>query len=106
MRKDQEHAPLFETCSCGLHIVHAAFQTGVKSTKWNLGKVLKFMFNLFHDSPARREVYILESRSEEFAKRCCATHWVEDLPVVERAISVWPNVVKVVRYYQKLCKSK
>ena len=64
------------------------------------------MFNLFHGLPARKEVYILESRSEEFAKRFCATRWVEDLPVVEHAISVWPNVVKVVRYYQKLCKSK
>ena len=68
MRKDQEHAPLFETGSCGLYIVHGAFQTGFKSTKWNLDKVLKSMFNLLHDSPARREVYILESRSEEFAK--------------------------------------
>ena len=29
-RKDQEHAQLFETGSCGLHIVHGAFQTGVK----------------------------------------------------------------------------
>ena len=105
-RKDQEHAPLFETGSYGLHIVHRASQTGVESTKWSLDKVLKSMFNLFHDLPARREVYILESCSEEFAKRFCATRWVEDLAVVERAISVWPNVVKVVRYYQKLCKSK
>ena len=106
MRKDQEHVPLFETGSCGLHIVHGAFQTCVKSTKWNFDKVLKSMFNLFHASPARREVYILESRSEEFAKRFCATRWVEDLPLVEIVISVWPNVVKVVRCYQKLCKSK
>ena len=104
-RKAEEHAPLFGIGSCGLHIVHDGFKTGVKSTKWNLDQILKSMFNLSHDSPARREVYILECRNE-FPKRFCATRWVEGLPLVERPISVWTNVVKVGRYYEKCCKSK
>lgn len=52
-RESNDRAKLFDIGSCGLHTVHHAFQRGVLSTDWSLDKVLRSMFNLFHDSPAR-----------------------------------------------------
>ena len=31
---------LIELGSCGLHIIHGAFQTGIMASKWNLNKVM------------------------------------------------------------------
>jgi len=44
--------------SCGLHVIHGAFKTGVEATDWSLNKILKAMWKIFDDSPARRDMYI------------------------------------------------
>ena len=44
---------LLEIGCCGLHVVHAAFQTGHKAVEWNMNIVLRSSYKLFHDSPAR-----------------------------------------------------
>ena len=41
--------------SCGLHVMHGAFKAGMEAAGWNVGKVLKSKWQLFHDSLARRE---------------------------------------------------
>ena len=64
------------------------------------------MWKLFNDSPARRDVYVQLSSSEVFPLMFCQTRWVEDEPVAIRAMEVWDNVVKVIKYFQTLCKSK
>ena len=39
--------------------------------------------------------------------RFCQTRWVEDRPVrALEALGIWPLVVKVVKYWEGLCKSK
>ena len=38
--------------------------------------------------------------------RFSATRWIEDEVVAERALLLWPNIVKVVKYWEGLCKSK
>ena len=43
--------------SCAQDVVHGAFQTGSSNRGWNLEKILKGMFYLFQDSPARRETF-------------------------------------------------
>ena len=43
--------------SCGLHIIHGAFKSGVETTNWNIKKVLRIVFQILHDSPARQEDY-------------------------------------------------
>lgn len=87
-------------------MVHGAFQTGVKATGWKLEEVLKAMWKLFNDSPARRDLYIQLSKSDVFPIMFCQTRWVEDKPVAIRAKEVWENVVNVIKHYQTLCKSK
>lgn len=60
---------LIDIGSCGLHVIHGAFRTGVEATTWNIKKVLKAMWQIFADSPARRDIYIRETKSEEFPLR-------------------------------------
>ena len=38
--------------------------------------------------------------------RFCATRWVGDRSVAERAIEVWSPCVNLIRYYESLSKSK
>ena len=46
--------------SCSLHILHGAFQTGFTKIDWDIGKILKAMYKLFDESPARRDIYLHE----------------------------------------------
>lgn len=43
--------------SCGLHIIHGAFQRGVESTNWKLDSFLKALHQILKDSPAQHEDY-------------------------------------------------
>ena len=43
--------------SCSQHIIHGAFQNGAPSN-WNIDKILKAMYWILHDSPARRDDYM------------------------------------------------
>ena len=63
---DKEYEQLMNIGSCGLHTAHSAFQTGSKTTTWNLGKIMKAIWQIFHDSPARRDVYTKICESKEY----------------------------------------
>ena len=54
-RKGDEQHQLINIGSCGLHTIHGAFKTGAKNAKWNINQKLKRAFQVFHDSPARRD---------------------------------------------------
>ncbi|KAJ8967881.1 hypothetical protein NQ314_002598 [Rhamnusium bicolor] len=54
--------------SCGLHIIHGAFQTGHKASKWNINEVLRGIYNLFKDAPKRRSDFTLITKCKEFSK--------------------------------------
>ena len=51
------------------HVVHGAYQTGSSNTGSNLEKILKVMFYLFQDSPARRETLKTASGTDIFPLR-------------------------------------
>ena len=74
-------------------MLHLAFKT----TDWSLNKIVKAMWNLFHDSPARRETYIWESQSALFPKKIYTTRWTENQDVVIRAIEIWENMQKTIK---------
>ena len=59
--------------SCSLHILHGAFQTGFTKIDWDIGKILKAIYKLFDESPARRDVYLHEGDSELFPLEFAAT---------------------------------
>ena len=41
-----------------------------------------------------------------FIHRFCATRWIEDEAVSERALKLWPNIMKVIKHWESLSKSK
>ena len=105
-RNEKDYPGLLEIGSCGLHVIHGAFKTGMESQDcWQLKNVFKAMYNLFHDSPARRQIFMQVTDTNVFAKRFCPTRWVESESVAERAIEIWPNFVKVIKEWEKLAKS-
>ena len=48
------HTKTVHIGSCAQHTVHGSFQTRVANTGWDIGKILKAMYYILHDSPARR----------------------------------------------------
>ncbi|KAK9976857.1 hypothetical protein ABG768_018678 [Culter alburnus] len=54
------------------------------------------MHFLFYNVPARREVFTNLTRSSCFPLSFCGHRWVENVPVAERAIKVWPMLQKFV----------
>ena len=89
-----------------MHISHGAFQTDVTTTGWDLNKVLRALFKILDESPARRDVYLKEGTSGKFALKFCETRWIEDDDVAERALEMWGSMVATVKYWEGLSKSK
>lgn len=96
----QEHGELhggrqlISVGSCGLHTVHNSFKTGF--SVWNIEKLLRAMHYVFHNVPARREDYTKLTGTSLFPLPFCGHRWVENLPVAERAIEVWPKLKEYV----------
>lgn len=76
--------------SCGLHTLHNACKHGF--TIWKLEKVLRALHILFHNAPARREDFTALTKCTKFPLPFCGHSWLENLPVVERALEFWPSV--------------
>ena len=68
-RNENEFEQLLVIGSCSQHVLHGVFRNGVAITKWDLGKILKSMFYLFHDSPGRRDIYMREGDTDVFPLR-------------------------------------
>ena len=92
--------------SCNLLIQHGAFKSGFESTDWEMKILLKSCYQILHGSPARRDDYISIARSTKFPLAFCSTRWVEDKPVADRDLEIWPNIVKTVKCCTSLPKSK
>ncbi|XP_072564979.1 uncharacterized protein [Paramormyrops kingsleyae] len=76
--------------SCGLHTLHNACKRGFSI--WHMEKVLRALHILFHNAPARREDFTALTKCTKFPLPFCGHRWLENLPVVERALEVWPSV--------------
>ena len=77
-REQEELSQLINVGSCGLHIIHGAFQTGATTTWCNIKGTLKAIYKLLFDSPARRADCISVTGSMLFPFSFCATRWEED----------------------------
>ncbi|XP_028973959.2 uncharacterized protein LOC114830660 isoform X1 [Esox lucius] len=96
----QEHAEHFGGVqlavvgSCGLHTLHNAVKC--RFTEWHMEKFLRALHTIFHNVPARREDFYNFTKSKIFALPFCGHRWVENLPVAERALVIWPDMMKYV----------
>ena len=59
------HGKTVNIGSCPQYTVHGTFQTGA-TNNWDVHKILKSMFSLLHDSPARINLYVTEGGSGVF----------------------------------------
>ena len=96
-RLENEQSQLTEICSCGLHIIHRAYETGAESTDWELKKILKG--TLLHDLPARRDDYISLTGSNTFPSYLCGIRWIEDAEVADQLINLLENVTKILGFW-------
>ncbi|CAM4639158.1 unnamed protein product [Leuciscus chuanchicus] len=92
-------AQLISVGSCGLHTIHNAMKAGF--TTWQVDKLLRAMHYIFHNVPARREDYTTTTGSSTFPRSFCGHRWVENVPVAERAVDIWPMLLTYVDAVQK-----
>lgn len=92
---------LLDLGSCGLHVVHGSLQAGHKAANWEVNSLLRGLYNLFKDSPARRADFTSITDSNVFPKKFCQTRWVENVAVTNRALDVFSNVKKYVTAVRK-----
>ncbi|KAL7373641.1 hypothetical protein ABVT39_011347 [Epinephelus coioides] len=65
-REDPDAPKMISLGSCGLHVVHGSFQDGERETGWKVGDVLRALWQMFHDSPARRADFIEVTKTTKF----------------------------------------
>ncbi|XP_022247681.1 uncharacterized protein LOC111086980 [Limulus polyphemus] len=82
--------------SCGLHVVNNSFKTGVKVSSWAIDSLLSALYYLFKDSPAKTEDFELLTKSSRLPLKFVNCRWLENIPVAERALEVWDNIVRFV----------
>ena len=97
---------LIDIGSCSLHIVHWAFRTGVQKTKCGIDGILKVLYNLLPDSPAKKGDYKKITGSKVFPLPFSGTRWTEDKKEADRALEIWPNIGKYVSETLKKPKSQ
>ena len=100
--QDPDIPLLLDLGSWTLHVVHGAFKTGSQKTGWNIDSLLKSLYN----APAQAEDFVNITGSTQFPRKFCSTRWLEDAPVADRAIMIWPNIVKYVSETLKGPKGK
>ena len=70
---------------------------GAKESGWNLGNTLHSLWQIFYDTPARREDFIQITGCNLFLFCFCQHKWVKDIKVAEQALKIWPHVNKYVK---------
>jgi len=94
LKKNEDDPDLLNVGSCGLHVVHGAFQYGFLKTEWKVASFLKAIYNVFKHSPARRADFIECTKCETFPMKFCDCRWLENKAPCERAIELVPHLKK------------
>ena len=106
-RNEKSFHSLLDTGVCGLHSVNCCVKNGFKLEFFkNMSKTLKGVFILLHGSAARQDGYCSMTGSQSMPLFFCATRWVENKRVADRLIEIWPHVLKIVKFWLGLAKSK
>jgi hypothetical protein len=71
--RSEEPSEIVDLGTCNLHNIHNAFKVGARATDWEVQKVLKAAYYTLHDTPARREDFILKTQCTDFPMFFCGT---------------------------------
>ena len=77
-RRLEQMQEVIDIGTCNLHTVHGALETGVEKSGWDLKKLLKGAFLIFHLTAARRDDYYKLTGSTMYPLQFIATRWKED----------------------------
>ena len=91
VENDQDQK-LIDIGSCGLHTMHNAYKLGMTKSEFDIGSFLSSLYYLFKDSPVRREDFMVSSKGKDFPLKYCGHRWLENVPCIERAISLLPAI--------------
>ena len=94
---DDYETILINIGSCGLHIVHNSFKTGVTAAEWKVEALLSSLYYLLKDSPARREDFSKVFGSTRLPLKFVNHRWLENETVCERALELWEDILKYVK---------
>ena len=61
--------------SCAQHTVHGSLKNEFQKSTWNMGKLLKSIFWILHDSLVRRDVYLQEWDTDKFPLRLVSVRY-------------------------------
>jgi len=92
---------LLDIGTCVLHSVHNSYKGAIVSTEFNIDSILTSLWWVFHDSPARRQDYKSLNPGASFPLKFCSHRWVENVNVIERAISIWDNISAYIKSFEE-----
>ena len=90
--------------SCALHVFHNSIKAGLKECGWGKDNLLRSLYYLFHDSPARHDVFLSCTNSKLLPLKFCGHRWLENIPVAQRAMFIKQRKVKSVSWCAKVLK--
>ena len=85
-RSENEQHQLTDIGSCGLHTIHNSCKTGAQSTDWGLKKTLKGSYQVFHNTPARREDFVTVTNTYRYPLSFGDTRFVSLVFVIDDSI--------------------
>nr|CAD7572436.1 unnamed protein product [Timema californicum] len=94
---DNEVCSLLNLGTCGLHDVHGSLRTVVESVDWDISSLLRHMYYLFTDSPARRALFTQLTGCASFSLKFCGVRGLENAKCFQRALQIWDHVVKFIK---------
>ena len=103
-RGEGHHLLLIDIGTCGLYTIQGSLKNGIISSGWKIDGVLRWMWNLLKESPARREIYKEITNGNVYPLSYCNTTWCENKQTTERAAEIWPKCSKFVEHLMVLPK--
>ena len=80
-----------------MHVVNRAFQTGHQASERQINRLLRAMYHLFKDVPARRAQYIDATGKSVFPSKFCEIRWTQNTSARKRALDVFDDVIQFVK---------
>lgn len=87
-------------------MVHGSLKQGGNANGWCINKILSPMYQILDQSSSRWADYEGVSKSGVYPLQFCSHRWVQSKIVAGRAIDVWENTVKTVKFWKGDQKSK
>ena len=79
-------------------LCNGALQICMMETDWE-SEVLHVMWKISDESPAKRDMYILETSWDIFSLHFCKARLIKEEPVAAQTIQIWPSIAQVVKHW-------